>query len=119
MEARSTLRPGQKGTKKLVARFGDRLICVRYRYDAQRRKRYKTVELIVDEAHWSPPEPALAARSDIEHAPVRVRLELWESGLQRKVKAAGGNWDREQRAWLLPLDQVQALGLEARILPPQ
>ena len=38
------LKPGQKGTKQLLAQYGDRLICVRYRYDAQRKKRFKTVE---------------------------------------------------------------------------
>jgi hypothetical protein len=26
------LKPGQKGTKQLLAQYGDRLICVRYRY---------------------------------------------------------------------------------------
>jgi hypothetical protein len=30
------------GTKKLVARYGERLVCVRYRYDAERRKRLET-----------------------------------------------------------------------------
>ena len=30
------LKPGQKGTKQLLAQYGDRLICVRYRYDARR-----------------------------------------------------------------------------------
>jgi len=34
METRVFLRPGDKGTRKLAARFGKRLICVRYRYDA-------------------------------------------------------------------------------------
>ena len=43
------LKPGQKGTKQLLAQYGDRLICVRYRYDAQRKKRFKTVELLVAE----------------------------------------------------------------------
>ncbi len=37
------------GTKKLLAQYGKRLVCVRYRYDEERRERYKTVELIVDE----------------------------------------------------------------------
>jgi len=41
------LKPGQKGTTQLLAQYGDRLICVRYRYDAQRTKRFKTVELLV------------------------------------------------------------------------
>jgi hypothetical protein len=49
MRARSTLRPGQPGTKALVKQHGDRLLCVRYRYDRIRRKRYKTAEIIVDE----------------------------------------------------------------------
>jgi hypothetical protein len=28
-------RPGQRGTVKLVERYGDKLVCVRYRYDAK------------------------------------------------------------------------------------
>src|SRR3990167_7220516 len=51
------LKPGQKGTKQLLAQYGDRLICVRYRYDAQRKKRFKTVELLVAERDWQPPRP--------------------------------------------------------------
>ena len=50
MEARATMRPGQKGTRKLVARFGDRLLFVRYRYDRKLKKRFTTVEQIVEEA---------------------------------------------------------------------
>ena len=63
MQTRLSLRPGQKGTKKLVAEYGDRLIAVRYRYDADRQRRYKTVELIVQESPWSPrlkPEATLS-----------------------------------------------------------
>ena len=41
------LKPGQKGTKQLLAQYGDRLTCARYRYDAQRKQRFKTVELLV------------------------------------------------------------------------
>ena len=29
MEIRLTLRPGMPGTKRLVARYGERLVCVR------------------------------------------------------------------------------------------
>jgi len=32
METRLTLRPGVPGTKSLLARYGERLICVRYLY---------------------------------------------------------------------------------------
>ena len=48
------LKPGQKGTKQLLAQYGDRLICVRYRYDARRKKRFKTVEILVAERDWEP-----------------------------------------------------------------
>lgn len=46
--------PGQRGTRKLLARYGERLVCVRYRYDAASSTRYKTVELVVDRASWDP-----------------------------------------------------------------
>ncbi len=42
LRVRLHLKPGQKGTKQLVTQYGDRLVCVRYRYDAQRKKRLKT-----------------------------------------------------------------------------
>ncbi|HKJ04702.1 MAG TPA: hypothetical protein VJ974_03815 [Geopsychrobacteraceae bacterium] len=54
MKVKSTLSPGSKGTKKLTEQYGDQLVCVRYRYDATKQRRYKTVELIVDEQEWIP-----------------------------------------------------------------
>ena len=105
MEARSTMRPGQKGTKKLVARFGSRLLFVRYRYDPNLKKRFTTVELIVAETDGTPPASPM----------VRVRVEYWEAALRRDVKAAGAKWDQAEKLWLLPLDRVRKLGLEGRI----
>jgi len=52
MEIRLTPRPGMPGTKRLVARYGERLVCVRYLYDEIRSRRLKTVELVVEEAPW-------------------------------------------------------------------
>jgi hypothetical protein len=34
MRTQVTLQPDQKGTKKLLAQYGEQLVCVRYRYDA-------------------------------------------------------------------------------------
>ena len=51
---RLCLRPGQRGTKKLAKEYGDRLLCVRYRYDEERFRRLKTVELVVEETPWWP-----------------------------------------------------------------
>jgi hypothetical protein len=35
MEIRLTLRPGMPGTKKLLARYGERLVCVCYRMESE------------------------------------------------------------------------------------
>jgi hypothetical protein len=53
MIVKTTLRPGQKGTKRLVEKYGERLLCVRYRYDTEASKRYTTVELLEEQADWS------------------------------------------------------------------
>lgn len=54
MRTRLTLHPSQRGARQLFAQYGDRLLCVRYRYDEQQKKRFKTVELIVEESDWEP-----------------------------------------------------------------
>ena len=48
------LSPGQKGTKRLVEKYGEALLCVRYRYDEKRGVRLKTVEIVVGEKAWKP-----------------------------------------------------------------
>jgi len=106
--------PGQRGTKKLHEQYGDRLFCVRYRYDRQRRKRYETIELIVEEAAWTPPPVPFAAK-----ATVGVRVALAEVELQRRVKQAGGKWNPARRLWELRYDQVIKLGIKGRIEKPK
>ena len=54
MDVKTKLRPGENGTKGLLKQYGEQLVCVRYRYDKARQKRYKTVELIIDEKDWIP-----------------------------------------------------------------
>ncbi len=52
MRTGSKLRPGQRGTKKLLAQYGERLVAVRYWYDEEKEIRYKTIEIIVEEGCW-------------------------------------------------------------------
>ncbi len=54
MEIKTTIQAGQNGSKQLVNEYGDQLVCVRYRYDKKKQKRYKTIELIIDEQDWVP-----------------------------------------------------------------
>src|SRR5262245_49885436 len=103
------LKPGQKGTKQLLTQYGDRLVCVRYRYDAQRKKRFKTVELIVAERAWEPPRPRFAADTL-----VGVCVGFAEVELRDQVKQAGGKWNRTCKVWELCYEHVPVLKLEAR-----
>jgi hypothetical protein len=105
------LKPGQKGTKRLLEQYGDRFVCVRYRYDASRRKRFKTDELIVAERDWQPPRPPLAP-----DRPISLRITFAETDLRRRVKQAGGRWNPDERVWQLPHDRAVALGLGGRIV---
>lgn len=110
MRTRLTRQPGQPGTKRLIEQYGSKLVCVRYRYDAALGKRYKTVELIVEESPYSPIQPKLNPETI-----VGVRISIGEGDLQWKVKQAGGKWNRERRLWEVRYDRVAALGLEDRI----
>ena len=107
------LKPGQRGTKQLFAQYGDRLVCVRYRYDAQRKKRFKTVELVVAERDWQPPRPRFT-REQI----VGLRVAFADVAVRDRVKQAGGTWNPERRVWQLRYDRAVALGLDGRIVEP-
>lgn len=112
METRLTLKPGQRGTKKLQAQYGDRLVCVRYRYDEEQGKRYKTIELIISVASWSPPRRDPIAPETV----VLIKVAWGEPDLARRIKAVGGVWNRSHRAWELRYEHAVALDLNARIL---
>jgi len=100
-----------KGTKQLLAQYGDRLICVRYRYDVRRKKRLKTVELLVAERDWEPPRPRFA-----HDQIVGLRIPFADVAVRARVKEAGGTWNPARRVWELRYDRAIALGLEDRIV---
>ena len=116
METRLSLAPGQNGTKKLLARYGERLVCVRYRYDAARKVRHKTVELIVESTPWNPRQRN--ARRE-PHDMVAVRIEYSETALRERIKAAGGIWRHRQRLWEVDWKTVRELGLQSRVAVPE
>lgn len=114
MKTRLTLRPGQNGTKKLLGKYGGRLLAVRYRYDPEHRRRLKTVELIEEELPWDPAFEAKPRHKADDL--VRVRIAFSELDLRQRAKDAGANWDKERKLWTLTYGAAVALGLEARIV---
>ena len=88
--------------------YGERLLCVRYRYDEERRKRLKTMELVVDEVDWAPREAKTGGDTI-----VALQVEWQEMEPRDTVKTAGGRRNPARRLWELPYDRVVKLGLEA------
>ena len=109
MHTSTTIQPGQRGAKKFVAQYGDRLVCVRSRQDEQRKKRFKTVELIVEEWPWPPPRRR-------KESLVFVKVAFPERELRRQIKAVGGVWNPDKQAWEIRYDRAIALGLTPRIM---
>jgi hypothetical protein len=99
MKAHTHLKPGQKGTKRLVERFGDSLLCVRYRYDEIRGIRLKTAEIIIEE------RPGRGAPRLRDTDIVLVQVPFTKQALRERLKAVGGRWDAEEKLW-----RVQGVG---------
>jgi hypothetical protein len=111
MSTRLKIKAGKRGTKKLYEEYGDQLVCVRYRYDVAQQKRYKTIELIIEEIDWCP-RPAWLKESTV----VGVNIELKETDLYNKIRAAGGTWNDETGDWELTYQKAMELGLKDRIV---
>ncbi len=111
MTTRLKLKPGLNGTKKLVAEYGDALVCVRYRYDSATRTRTKTAEIIVEKKPWTPP---LSQIPDDMSVPVRIAFT--EKALQEKARAAKGRWDPGVKLWFIRFGRIKGTELEKHIV---
>lgn len=114
MDVVKSLKPGKNGTKRFVALYGDDLVAVRYRHDAEQQISYTTVELIVERKH----KPAKTRAQPLAQpaALTAVRIHFHEKDLQLAVKHAGGKWHPEIKAWLLDYTAVVQLGLQERVI---
>lgn len=110
MKTKTHLKPGQKGTKSLVEKYGDALLCVRYRFDPDRGVRLKTVEIIVEEKHCKP-----AQRRGDDLVPVIVAYT--EKALRDQLKSIGAKWDPQGKVWLVAYGKIRGTELEERICP--
>ena len=114
MDVLKTLKPGDNGTKRLTARYGDRLVCVRYRQDKTKNRRYTTIEIIVDEG---PIEQNKLYRLAPEERALNVCIYVADGDNETRAKVieAGGKYLPERRLWCLPLGKVVKLGLIERL----
>ena len=115
MEVIKNLKPGTDGTKRYLRKYGERLLCVRYRLDKDNGKRYTTVELIVDQGDHRP-------RTDIEkdlfpsaNRHVYVRISYEEKALQEKIRSVGGKWKKDKKRWKVSYHKAVSIGLKKRI----
>ncbi len=111
MITRLKLKPGQKGTKKLAAEYGDALVCVRYRYDEKNRTRFKTVELIVESKPWTAPVPTF-----VDNDLVPVYIGFTDTASREIAKAAKGRWDPDQKLWVIRYGSIKGTALEKHII---
>jgi hypothetical protein len=110
VKTRLILKAGQPGTKRLVEKYGDSLLCVRFKYDAKSRQRLKTVELIVERTEWTPPPPRYAADTIVP-----LRIKAADIPMRQQAKAAGGRWNPEKRLWFAKYGKVAGTPLEKHI----
>jgi len=82
MRIHRTLLPGQLGTKKLAVKFGDDLVCVRYRYDLKKGQRLTTVEIIVDRQKWNINDSRVSPNKIMN-----LRIEYGEREIAQQVKS--------------------------------
>jgi hypothetical protein len=97
-------------TKRLVEKFGDALVSIRFRYDKKTGKRLKTVELIVEATDWTPP-PSRYVSEEI----VPLRILASDIRLRTMVKAAGGRWKPEEQLWFVKYSTIVGGPLENHI----
>lgn len=103
--------PPQNGTKKFSARYGNRLVCVRYRYNTDQQRKITTIEVVVDERPWTPDPHRMPPNTCLS-----LRVGYDEIDVRNTVKAARGKWDARQKVWKLAYKQVVDLGLLDRIV---
>lgn len=99
------LKPDQKGARRLSDRFGDRLVCVRYRTDPESGRRFTTVEIIVEERASTTPAPTHQL----------IRIGWGETQLRDTIKTLGGIWVPGKKLWKVPSNAIRKLKLQKRV----
>ncbi|GAK59860.1 hypothetical protein U27_06846 [Candidatus Vecturithrix granuli] len=103
--------PKQKGTKKFLRRYGEWLVCIRYRDDVEGQRKITTVEIVVEKRPWDPVPQRILGETCLP-----LRVEYGEVEIGKAVRAGGGEWYPQQKVWKLACKEIVALGLTDRIV---
>jgi hypothetical protein len=110
MTTEKIIKPNQPGTKKWVEKYGENLICVRYRYDKTNCRMLKTVEIVVEAKAYKKTTYRIPSNKLIP-----LKVEINDANLRRIVKNAGGKWHQKEKVWMLPYKEIIKLRLENKI----
>ena len=91
-----------------MEQYGDRLLCVRYRFDETRGMKIKTVELIVDERPLTTPR---FRNDDL----VPIAVAYGEKELREQLRALRARWDAERKLWYVRYGLIRGTPLEKRL----
>ena len=117
MDVGKVLKPGDKGTKNVLRIYGDKLVCVRYRYDRVKKKRFTTAEIIIDEKPWFySPVSLNSLKPKLKPRSVFIRVSFSETELRLKIKSLGGKWHPHIKGWEIDYEEARRLQLEERII---
>lgn len=102
-----TYLPDQSGAKRFALRYGGQLVCVRQRLSADGKRRYTTVELLVESHLVTPRQPTLVALS----------IPPSDRDTRALLLACGADWQPRQRYWLVPQRLAKTLRLMHHQVP--
>ena len=104
-----TMQADARGAIKLSRKFGETLICVRYRLSPDGNQRVTTVEIEVD-------------RVEVQkkaNPPVSAKIYASEKKLIAQAKAKGAWFNAKTRLWRMHQNDAYVLGLADRIARAQ
>ena len=111
MITRLKLKPGQRGTKGMLKKYGEALVCVRYRYDEVTHTRYKTVELIEETKAMPIKQPPVS-----DNMMVPVKIAYGQRDLGKMAKELGGLWNPDKKLWYLQRSKIKGTELEMHMV---
>jgi hypothetical protein len=116
MKVIKKLNPEKAGTKKYLEQYGNKLLCVRYRYDETNQEQLTTIEYIINRKRYL----KLTQETQRKLFPhpnrhVLLKIEFHEEALRNQVKQHGGTWLKDERMWKLPCHKALDLGLQQRM----